>query len=141
MDSQYVDGRGKPLPNPVPPGYAIISDGTGQGLQVVELHNLLAPMKKTTVMPVDGRARGRMVVGSLIGQLKDGSLVCHQYTDYPETPAGTDPHLIGQAAYPEHQKPKTFVPVNGTHYNVQTSIGAGMRAEVAPKKPTGRDEK
>mgnify|MGYP001559329215 CR=1 FL=1 len=129
-----------PIPNKVPPGYAIISDNDGNGIQVIECSLVMMGSPDTEVMPIDGRSRGTTLLGALVTNITSRETVVLQFTKYPEFRDDGELHIRktngepGVAVYPNAGKAaQMYQEFDGTFYN-RNHVKAREMEEAARKE-------
>ena len=130
---EFKTERGDVIPVPCPAGKAVITDEYGNGIQLNELHNFIEltqgsihcrPVKES---PRD--TRQPMCVGSLVGQIRDKTIVMHAVAPFPTGDGKVYLEGNGSFLYPWQYRATSFEKCGDAYYNKQSQIGAEMLSQ------------
>lgn len=108
-------GKVKPIPNSVPPGYAVICNNRNEEAKVVECYMICAPSRTAEILPIEGRLRGPVLAGTLIDVVKSGQCIVAMYAPYPAKRSDGRQHLVsGSISYPDET---FYTEYNGVYYH------------------------
>lgn len=108
-------GKVKPIPNSVPPGYAVICNNRNEEAKVIECYMICAPSRTAEILPIEGQLRGPVLVGTLIDVVKSGQCIVAMYAPYPTKRSDGRKHLVsGSISYPDET---FYTEYNGVYYH------------------------